>query len=415
MRKQTIIPLAAAIVWIVGLAFVFQADLAGEISDGAPVVFSGTDRALAIAIDSGTWRSEVPPPEIGSWNEPLLRSRLRARVPELFPPDRMSWVHATHSGSSAEHNVRSGLLYLQFQYSSAGISASAATNILTRLGQAYIDELATGGIQATTTGAPVMRDADMRPLYLALMLVKSLAAALACLTLIGFLLWIDRTRLGMLTAVKISGALFVAGCLGLLVVQFEFVTTPQFAGMVPDSILLAQRISVTTVPPREGQSNARPRRAELDWKAVPESHFWRREMIRRDYPDITEAEASSRVETYPFDTAVLRGELLDLAPGWYFTLRVPKSLSDRIDPAGSTNAAAERAQRDAWLSMLFTHMKNGYEGYLATQDTVLASQGGVRFIYDYPLAPPPTRLRAGLILLISGLGLLCWLRRALRR
>ncbi len=414
MKKQRFVTLAAAIIWILALAFIFQFDLAGEISDGAPVIFSGTDQAMAISIDTGDWRAEIPPPGMGSWNEPLRTRRLRSRVPILFPEDRQSWVDASLSGSSAERGIQSGRLFLQFQYASSEISPAQASNALSNLAAAYLDELAVHGIKAKTEGAPIVRDADIRLLYIVLMGVKALAASLAALTLTLFLLWIDRSRLSVPKILGVTGSLILTGFAGLLLVQFEFITTPQFAGLVPDSILLAQRVTATNhAPAPNAMTNTVSRREPLDWKAVPESHFWRREMVKRDYPDISDKEASDRVASYPFDTSVMRGETIGLAPGWYFTLRVPKSLADRIDPATSTNLQAERAMRDAWLSSLFTHMKNGFESSLASTGTSLASQGNPEFVYDYPPTPPLTRLRAALAMLLSGMGLLWWLRRLL--
>ena len=127
--------------------------------------------------------------------ERTLRLRLRSRVPLLFPEDRQSWVDASLTGSSAEGGIPSGKLYLQFQYTSSELGPAQASNALTNLAAAYLDELAVHGIKAKTSGEPIVRDADIRLLYIVLMGVKALAASLAALTLTLFLLWIDRSRL----------------------------------------------------------------------------------------------------------------------------------------------------------------------------------------------------------------------------
>ncbi len=392
-NKRTV-RIMVAVAFILAIAFVFVFDLAGDVAgDPTPALLSGNDRALAVDIALGDWREDAATAGPFDWNEPLRLRRLREQVPEAFPADRNSQVLADYSGTSLQKSFRSNTLYLHFQYRSADLDEGRARAVFGRLAAAYCAELGRDNIKARPGDEMIARDADMRLQYLMLILIKCALAAIVFMFTASILVAFARDALKLRRVFLLGAIMFGGGVTGLLLTQAEFFLSPQFASYPEESVLLGQKISVSVSP-----STNKP--SAIDWRAVPESAAYRLAMLKRDYPDMKEAEARRMLSQYPFDTALLRGESFGEDAGWYFTVRVAKRHLPR-----------ETEVRTNWLGELFLHMKNGFEGFLAADGYAVSAKDTVKTVSPWPNGRGDTRLRAAVFLLLLGIGGIWWLRR----
>jgi len=307
-------------------------------------------------------------------------------------------------------------LRLYFQYAAGGHSPEEAGAIISRLAAAYMDALQAAGIRASAMGDPIAQINNLPSLFLALILIKSGAAAFAALfflSVLNVLLPPRRSLQAMpmpdrgmqafsarlrgmqkLTTVFIAAALiFLAGSLGLILCNIELLTKSEYASYPPPSVLMGQPVSVT--PP------AGSAQAEYDWKTIPQSPRFILSLLRREDPDISDADARAYMRRSPMETKLMRGEQLGRLPGgWHFTMRV---------------AAAALGQRDAasdrWLSERFWQVKTSYESFLAADGLALSVEGEPYTIDQFPPARAHTRARSliafGLCCLIA-LGWCAW-------
>ncbi|MDR2733528.1 MAG: hypothetical protein LBC99_02650 [Spirochaetota bacterium] len=382
---------------LAAFTFIFIFDIAGESAgERHTPLLSGTNRALTISIRLENWLNAIPPPALLTWNEPLLKNSLRARVPEAFPEDREAMVFADPEDAT----LRLPVLRLHFQYNADDYPAETASAILTRLAAAYINELRAAGIQGAAD-APIEQINNFPRLFLTLILMKSAAAACMVLFLLSLLsIWLryranrhsaDDHRLRYTTVFVSAALVFLAGSLGLALCNIEILTQSEYASYPPPSILMGQPISVTSAT---GVPNPA---AEYDWRTIPQSSRYILSFLRREDPEISLEDARIYLAYAPTEARLMRGKALGRAGDWHFTTRVA------VNVIGARDAASEQ-----WLSELFWQMKTSYESFLAADGYMLASAGETYILNAFPEPRAHTRARSFAIFGICGLAALGW-------
>jgi len=397
MQKNLLILILLTLSILGAFAFIFIFDVSGECAgEHSNSIPSGTDRALSVDIRLENWTERLPPPALLTWDEPLYRRRVRERAPQAFPPDREAQVHANVREPSG--TAGGALLTLHFQYKGGDFTPAEAGDILSRLAAAYTEELAAGGVTALPAGGQSAREADLRALFLTLIVIKSAMAAFAALFLITLILACARWHIGYKKIFAVTICVFLTGSIGLALANTELLSTSEFARYLQPSVLIGQKISVTQ-PEGSGQDG------EYDWRIMPQSARFALSLLRKEEPSVTEEKAQIYLAYFnPIEIRLMRGEDLAREAGWHLTLSVMTDFIGERDEA-----------RDTWLAGEFWKVKTEYESFLAADRLSLVSEGEAYTIEDYPPRRAHTRARTLAAYLIASLGFSFWVWRILRK
>ena len=389
MTKNNFSLLILGLSVLTALTFIFIFDVSGESAgESYNPILSGTNRALGVEIVLKNWKENLPPPTMFTWDDPFYRTSVRESVPEIFPEDREALVFADHiDADGIDTGAGEPTLILHFQYDKDSLTHEKANELLSRLAAAYALELAGEGIEAVPREEHMVRETDLRPIFLTLILIKAAVAALTLLFILTVFITFVRPAFGYKTAFAVTLAVFLAGALGLAICSSELLLKSEFANYLPPSVVVGQKISV-----RKAHETQSP--VKYDWRALPQSARYRLALYRKEAPSIHPEDAQLYFLSYPGEFKLMRGEEIKREPGWHFTLRL---VSNAVGDKGE--------ERDAFLAEFFWKLKTAYESLLAEDGLELTSEGEIYFIEDFPFRRAHTRARS---LAVFGITVLCF-------